>query len=125
MCISLVCSSFNYENARSKKTKYFIQTYEDRASTENTEKIFNWNTEQLSFFFLSLEKLIIPRKGGRNNEKIKSNGREIDSENRPNTSGLQGHKMQRKESMKTDIHNQKQLKILIRNALRAGNITCK
>ena len=86
---------------------------------------YSTGTQSNSLFFLSLEKLIIPRKGGRNNEKIKSNGREIDSENRPNTSGLQGHKMQRKESMKTDIHNQKQLKILIRNALRAGNITCK
>jgi len=75
--------------------------------------------------FLSLEKLIIPRKGGRSNEEIKTKGREIDGENRPNTSGIQGHKMQRKKSMKTDIHNQKQLKILIRNALRAGNITCK
>lgn len=49
----------------------------------------------------------MPRKGGRSKEEIKSNGREIDGENRPNTSGLQDHKMQRKKSMKIDVHKSK------------------
>jgi hypothetical protein len=53
-----------------------------------------------------LKKLIISRKRERNKKDIKSKGREIENVNSPKTSGLQGEKMQKKNSIKTDIHNQ-------------------
>ena len=49
------------------------------------------------FSCLLLKKLIISRKGGGSKEEVKSKGKEIESANSPNTSDLQGHKMQGKE----------------------------
>jgi hypothetical protein len=46
------------------------------------------------------------RKSGRSKQEIKSKSSEIESVISPNTSGLQGQKMQKNKSLKTEIHNQ-------------------
>ena len=61
--------------------------------------------DKITNLFLSLKKIIISRKTERSKEDIKSKVRKIESLN-IKYSDLQGQKMQRKKTIKTDIHNQ-------------------
>jgi len=47
-------------------------------------------------------------KSARSKEEIKPNNKEMKGVNNSNTSGIQGHKMQKNTSIKTRIHNQEE-----------------
>jgi hypothetical protein len=53
--------------------------------------------KRATVFFIAEEANIISRKNEISKEEIKSKSREIESINSPNTSGLQGQKIQKKE----------------------------
>jgi hypothetical protein len=53
--------------------------------------------KRATLFFIAEEANIISRKSEIIKEEIKSKSREIESINNPNTTGLQGQKMQRKK----------------------------
>jgi len=82
--------------------------------------------KRATLLFIAEEANIISRKSEISKEEIKSKSREIESLNSPNTSGLQGQKMQKKEVNKNrSFIIKRQLNVLRMKAVSAGKTMCK